>query len=33
MEVYMDDMLVKNQSTRNHIINLQEAFNTLRQYE
>lgn len=31
--VYVDDMLVKSQSTQDYIANLQEAFNTLRQYK
>ena len=32
VEVYMDDMLVKNQDERKHLDDLQETFNTLRQY-
>lgn len=30
IEVYMDDMLVKSQASRNHIDNLKETFATLR---
>jgi hypothetical protein len=33
MEVYMDDMLVKSIRAASHIIDLAEAFNTLRLYE
>ena len=32
VEVYMDDMLVKNQDEGKHLDDLQETFNTLRQY-
>lgn len=32
MEVYVDDMLVKSQQTMNHLINLEETFDTLWKY-
>ena len=32
IEVYMDDMLVKSKEEENHLDNLKETFNTLRQY-
>ena len=32
MEVYVDDMLVKSQDEKGHLDNLQETFDTLRQY-
>ena len=32
MEVYIDDMLVKSQNERRHLDDLQETFDTLRQY-
>ena len=33
MEVYMDDMLVKNPQTTNHIRDLEEVFSTLRRHQ
>lgn len=33
MEVYVDDMLVKSLSSRDHVANLEEAFETLRSYQ
>ena len=32
VKVYVDDMLVKSQDERRHLDNLQETFDTLRQY-
>ena len=32
MEVYVDDMLVKSKEEEDHLDNLKETFNTLRQY-
>ena len=32
VEVYMDDMLVKSREEENHLDDLEETFNTLRQY-
>ena len=32
VEVYVDDMLVKSQDERKHLDDLQETFDTLRQY-
>ena len=32
MEVYVDDMLVKSTESGNHAYDLQEAFETLKQY-
>ena len=32
VEVYVDDMLVKSQDEGEHLNDLQETFNTLRQY-
>lgn len=32
MEVYVDDMLVRSQQTMNHLINLEETFDTLWKY-
>lgn len=33
MEVYVDDMLVKSLSSRNHVADLKEAFETLKRYQ
>ena len=33
MEVYVDDMLVKSREARTHLVNLQEAFDTLKRYK
>lgn len=33
MEVYVDDMLVKSRAMPDHIADLRETFNTLRQYK
>ena len=33
MEVYVDDMLVKSKSTKNHIADLEETFSALRKYK
>ena len=33
VEVYVDDMLVKSQDEGEHLNDLQETFNTLRQYK
>ena len=33
MEVYVDDILIKNFKTSNHVRNLKKAFDTLRQYQ
>ena len=33
MEVYVDDMLVKSKSTKNHVADLEETFSTLRKYK
>jgi hypothetical protein len=33
VEVYIDDMLVKSIQATNHIVDLRETFNTLRQYK
>ena len=33
MEVYVDDMLVKSKEARTHLVNLQEAFDTLKRYK
>jgi hypothetical protein len=33
MEVYVDDMLVKTVKGRDHVVDLFEAFDTLRRYE
>ena len=32
VEVYVDDMLVKSKEEKNHLDDLKETFNTLRQY-
>ena len=32
MEVYVDDMLVKSKSSRNHVADLEETFDALRKY-
>ena len=32
VEVYVDDMLIKSKEEEDHLDNLQETFNTLRQY-
>ena len=32
VEVYVDDMLVKSKKEENHLDDLKETFNTLRQY-
>ena len=32
VEVYVDDMLVKSKDEANHLVDLKEAFNTLRKY-
>ena len=32
MEVYVDDMLVKSKEEEDHLDDLKETFNTLRQY-
>ena len=33
MEVYVDDMLVKSQATKDHVADLKETFATLRKYK
>ena len=33
MKVYVDDILVKNKSTKNHIVDLEETFSTLQKYK
>nr|XP_010930438.1 uncharacterized protein LOC105051606 [Elaeis guineensis] len=33
MEAYVDDMLVKSRTAPNHVVDLQETFNTLRQFQ
>ena len=33
MEVYVDDMLVKSREAKTHLVDLQEAFDTLRRYK
>ena len=33
MEVYVDDMLVKSKEVESHLDNLEETFETLRQYK
>ena len=33
MKVYVDDMLVKSRSSKNHIIDLDKIFNILRKYK
>ena len=33
MEVYVDDMLLKSREARTHLVNLQEAFDTLKRYK
>ena len=33
MEVYVDDMLIKSREARTHLVNLQEAFDTLKRYK
>ena len=33
MEVYVDDMLVKSKEEENHLDDLKETFETLRQYD
>ena len=33
MEVYVDDMLVKCREAKTHLVDLQEAFDTLRRYK
>ena len=32
MEVYVDDMLVKSKSSRDHVTDLEETFDALRKY-
>ena len=33
MKVYVDDMLVKSKSTKNHVANLEETFSALQKYK
>ena len=33
MEVYVDDMLVKSREAKTHLVDLKEAFDTLRRYK
>ena len=33
MEVYVDDMLMKSREAKTHLVDLQEAFDTLRRYK